>query len=371
MSLIQTLIEIQPRESGGRIASAAFSYQKNWALSHMMDCHKKEQNYAFAFEFHDDILVLDSDNSPTQAAFYQVKTSRKSNWTLKRLTKQETGKDRPKLSILGKLLQHRQDFKDHNVKLHFVTNANFSFETKEYITFAIDLVDKDKALLLGELKNQFPEINESFLRDLCFHKSHLSLEKQESHIKGEIHEFFHHYFGDDHQIPVDSWYKTISDDIRRKNDYPQSKIRSVSELIRNKCITKKEIDDLIEGIKLERRIKPNWEMVHAELKAQGVPFSELLMIKDGWRKYSAEVMNITNTVLKILVDTIGELISEIDVRKAKLIEVVDEVYEQIKSHGNLNTQIYKEFFIKAIIIWKYCEYVPIQETGSKPSAEDV
>src|SRR5882757_9382319 len=85
--------------------------------------------YAIAFEFHDDIVRLDSSSSPTQARFYQVKTKVKGHWTLTELYARKKAKDKTSLlpSYMGKMFDNYQLFPAEAERLSFVSNVPCEF----------------------------------------------------------------------------------------------------------------------------------------------------------------------------------------------------------------------------------------------------
>lgn len=50
-----------------------FDYQKDWALYKVLEFQLEDGNYVIVLDFHDDILILDSDISPDKIGFYQIK----------------------------------------------------------------------------------------------------------------------------------------------------------------------------------------------------------------------------------------------------------------------------------------------------------
>ena len=112
MTLKEKLITIPQREKSGEDSESAFAYQKNWAFYHLLKLHINNDNYVFVFEFHDDILLLDSIE-PTNITFIQIKKSDNKAWTISRLLK----KDANTLSILGKLFIHCKNFNGEKIFL--------------------------------------------------------------------------------------------------------------------------------------------------------------------------------------------------------------------------------------------------------------
>ncbi|GAG02404.1 unnamed protein product, partial [marine sediment metagenome] len=74
MSLKTQLIQ-EPRENAGSKSSNRFDYQKNWALCKLLELHLSGRDYILVLDFHEDILVLDSEVDPKEIEFYQIKTT--------------------------------------------------------------------------------------------------------------------------------------------------------------------------------------------------------------------------------------------------------------------------------------------------------
>ncbi|WP_367945577.1 dsDNA nuclease domain-containing protein [Aquamicrobium sp.] len=51
-------------------------------MSRILQLYKSGADFGIAFEFHDDLLELDSMSSPTKVTFFQVKTQKTGTWTL-------------------------------------------------------------------------------------------------------------------------------------------------------------------------------------------------------------------------------------------------------------------------------------------------
>ncbi|WP_161534438.1 dsDNA nuclease domain-containing protein [Bradyrhizobium sp. LCT2] len=88
MSFADRLIAEPQREKSGETGYERFDYQALWGLALIFAHHGSSDDYAIAFEFHDDIVLLDSERSPSRARFYQVKTRDKGHWTLTDLSPQ-------------------------------------------------------------------------------------------------------------------------------------------------------------------------------------------------------------------------------------------------------------------------------------------
>ena len=129
-SLRETFVSVSVRESAGGRTGERYQYQWNWALAHLLELHKKGEDYLVAFDYHDDVIDFDSASEPTSIRFYQVKTREKGGWTLaKLLYRARKTKDDPNskaeylLSAVGKMYHNKILFPEHTKLISFVTNA--------------------------------------------------------------------------------------------------------------------------------------------------------------------------------------------------------------------------------------------------------
>lgn len=104
MSLIKKLRTISPRENSGSVSSNRFDYQKDWAISKIIDL-SKNADFLLVFEFYEDIIVFDSSDNPNVIDFYQVKTKVTGKHSVSSLLKKTKGS-----SILGKLFTNKINF---------------------------------------------------------------------------------------------------------------------------------------------------------------------------------------------------------------------------------------------------------------------
>lgn len=352
------LIKVPQTETAGARSPARFAYQRNWALAELIEYHLEGKDYVFAFEFHDDILILDSEDNPSNLQFVQVKTKTTGKkWTVHDLTKSEKGKkgNPDKLSIIGKLYENKQNFSSHSSQLRFVTNAYFSFIEPAPTTTADWLEKNDQDKIINAVQAQLG-IGAIDLSSLHLEQSSLSVDDHEKHIRGILHNFFEELFGSDHSIPVSPWYQSISDQIKVKNNYPSEQIKSFDDLIRNKCITKSEIDDFVQRVNRSHNSSDNWDIVKFQLKAEGLSLQELIRLQRSWQKYTSDRLDYDNNALKTL---------EIDIARAMnanslgdspaLKDVVSIIRKDISKKLSKVASIFDSHYIDSIILWQYCE----------------
>ncbi len=122
-TLLDDLTAKPQREIAGSDSSLRFDYQKDWAFSRMLDFHISGQDYLVAFEFHDDVVFLDSELTPKEVEFCQVKTQKKAE--IRKLSTFLTAKTGSN-SIIGKLCKNIDGIcKGRSIKLILVSNMPY------------------------------------------------------------------------------------------------------------------------------------------------------------------------------------------------------------------------------------------------------
>jgi hypothetical protein len=131
LSFASRLVTEPQREKSGETGAQRYDYQALWGLSLIFSHHATGADYAISFEFHDDIILLDSASAPSQASFYQVKTKAKGHWTLSDLTSRKKKRNDPQNgslpSHMGKLYSNYTIFPSDTDKLFFVSNVPCEF----------------------------------------------------------------------------------------------------------------------------------------------------------------------------------------------------------------------------------------------------
>jgi hypothetical protein len=194
MSLAQKLIDQPQREKSGSLAQERFDYQALWGLALIISNHESGDDYAIAFEFHDDVLLLDNSKAPTKIRFYQVKTKDRGHWTLTDLFRRPALKEGQKeenrpLSFIGKLFSSYVSFPDETVEMSFVSNAPLEFAgANENISFS-SCDDEVFAKFLERLKKEHVSATVEQVALMQFVKADLSLHDASTHAKGKLHNF--------------------------------------------------------------------------------------------------------------------------------------------------------------------------------------
>jgi hypothetical protein len=124
-NLLEELLEKPQRETAGADTSSRFDYQRNWAFCEMLRRHLAQADYLVAFEFHDDTVFLSPSVTPTDAEFFQVKTSKSAK---ARKLADLTARPKNSYSILGKMfLNFCGICSAHSVRVVLVSNVAFEF----------------------------------------------------------------------------------------------------------------------------------------------------------------------------------------------------------------------------------------------------
>jgi hypothetical protein len=192
LKLIDELLTVPERESGGSTALERFDYQTAWGLAKVIHLHAANTNYAVAFEFHDDIVELDDADAPNRARFYQVKTLKSGSWTFTRLSKRESNKP----SFSGKMFDNFKRFGAATEKLVFVSNQGCSELGNEHKEYPLSSArDADFEKFKQSMKAEFSTFNDEHAQLYFFSYSDLSLGSFDRTLMADIAEFIRNQLG--------------------------------------------------------------------------------------------------------------------------------------------------------------------------------
>ncbi|TDB47270.1 DUF4297 domain-containing protein [Photorhabdus luminescens] len=279
MGLAEALISIPQSERGGEIAQRGFDYQTCWALSQMLEYELDGKNYVFIFEYHDDVLILDDEYSPTDLTFAQVKTS-ESHWTAYDLHK--STKRKP-ISIIGKLFIHHRNFCNYSPQLLFVTNASFNLCEKnggKSLFSASEIKDEHKISFKQAIKDQVKLDDENIdLSILKFVQSSLSLDDHITHLKGKLCDFLCNKFGDDTTLSVNVLAALLEKECRNKSKVKSADIVDFSDLISRKGFSSRAFNGVLDSLNVSNSMKPDWKMAETIFNNLGKALFELIPLK--------------------------------------------------------------------------------------------
>jgi hypothetical protein len=290
MSLAKRFVEHPRREIGGSLAQERFDYQALWGLALIFSNHEKSDDYAITFEFHDDIVLLDSAKAPASVHFYQVKTRDKGHWTLTdlfrrpTLEKDQKEEDRP-LSFIGKLFSNYEAFPDDTVAMSFVSNVPLEFAGANQDIAFKDCGDDTFAKFLKRLQTECGSATKDQAGLMHFVKADLSLYDASTHAKGKFNNFVRKAHGEV-AYNLDGLYRAVIEDCRTRSKYTGA-INNFEDLIRYKAICPADVAKWLAAVSAQVKA-PEWSEIVADLTYDGM---KKLRLRAEWMKYRVKALD--------------------------------------------------------------------------------
>lgn len=299
--LLSNLADKPQRETAGADSASRFDYQKNWAFCRMIRKHIDGNDYLVAFEFHDDVVFLEPSNDPHFVEFCQVKTS---SSTAPRKLSSLTARTKGKVSILGKMISNFDGIcASHEVSVILVSNNAFDFSATDVC--AKDLDEKVRKKLIEKLEAEVLDFDPKRIEHVHFKITGVSLAAMRSYLDGEAVDLFCTKFGEDHGLNVRNWIRLVQGEITRRNNYPSDDITTPGELVKNKCISKPFVEDILLTMRARAR------------KGVDVAFVSNLLLNSGWSQI--DVMRLQKKIPQANVDFYDATNSEV----ARLVEDIE------------------------------------------------
>lgn len=367
MPLKKDFFKIRPRESSGPRTSSKYDYQKHWSLTELLERHLTGSDYLFVFDFHDDLLVFDSEGTPEKVAFYQVKSKDTGKlWKLGDLIKGKTSRtdNTPLLSIFGKLYLNKINFPDNTLSLNFVSNAKFEIpladkdtSSTSMATICCDELDEDVlAKINTKLVEEHALQDDPEFKGITFLRvSGLSTDDQIGHTKGKLSEFLEQLLPGTKYM-VGAVYNTLMGEIRRKTNYSKD-IASFEDMVQYKSLGRREFQRLIEEIGLAEDFDSLWTSIENRLNAEQAPLGMVRKIKESWDKYELQRMDTTNTTLNEIRKNIRKAVAahKASVDADTLLGLLSEIEAAYNLKKVPNFGIYTDYYVKAVILATYYE----------------
>lgn len=385
MSSLDQLASVKPMENAGASSSNRFEYQINWGLHRLLQLEEAHEDYVMILDYHDDIVVCNSDNQENYIDFYQIKTRTNSHWGIKQLcevkhkdlndkkndnTKEQNNSEvdideenieiTNKLSIVAKLLSHIKAFDDTR-NLYFVTNEHISFiGNKKYVDFA-DLDDRYKKSIRDRVNKQVDGLNEEVYNKLIFVQNQMSESEYRDTMTGEVVRFLKenwHLATD-----ADEVYKNLTSWLRRQSNY-EDILSNKDELLKFKSVTHNEFYDYLVGLKLLRsfdkivdQIREQLRDVSSENTRAELTFAKKANIENKLKQIQADLLNYNNDELHRLIALIRSTINDNAILEEVDVDFwtyVNRIFNLVKNKYN-NYQSYEDLYIKSLIMYIYNE----------------
>jgi len=352
MSLAERLVQEPQRENSGETAAERFDYQALWGIALLLKLHYTRADYALAFEFHDDLILLDCESEPTKIQFFQVKTKGRGGWSVLDLTRRKVSQaDKQTLSasILGKMYNNYLVFPDHTESLNFVSNADCTFISQEGEEVCLkDCSEADVLKLFEKLQVEYPGAKHSDLALIKFIKARLDLNDSTGHLAGKVVQFIEEHIGDINYRPG-HFLRLIATECRARSKYTLP-IRSFSDLIRHKAITRRQFESWIDTVR-EQHCVPDWSKFQADLR---LPAIEKRKVHAEWEKYRAAALDPSNAGIGVIRGRIREEIdkhdqADTDLELAPLLHQICEDIQDVATEHMTPFNLHK---LKAMILYE-------------------
>ena len=293
--LLQLLLQ-PPREVDGARVNNRMGYQKNWAIWKILTMHQEDRDYAVLLDYHDDVVVLEPSANPEHVDFYQIKTTTEPHWTCGDLLRS----DGPSGCIFSKMCINIIKFKAYARLVALVSNKSFGLKVGGKAADAstqlnatdIDAEEFDKLVerAHNELVSEGPIDPEEARRVIQFIVADLPLENQHLFIIGKVASCLAHVFSNcrDQRFDVKQVYDRLYSEVERCTKFENlEKIRSPSDLLAFKTITRNDITDTLKAF--DPRLEPEqaFKSVETSLQRLGYSDSRISHFRREWRKYAA------------------------------------------------------------------------------------
>ncbi|MGH0808967.1 dsDNA nuclease domain-containing protein [Bacillus toyonensis] len=365
MDALNKIFSTKPPENSGSRSANRFSFQKNWTLIKILELHKNKLDYSIVLDYHDDVLVLDSEIEPQKIEFYQIKTKSvgSSNWTLPALIKFTEGKNKEILnSMLGKLYKNKLNFPKETKSLNFVSNKAYSIKLKdEKNTKDSSAIQIPFSTICSEEKKKVEkslqkEMNITECSDVFDHTflyiTPLSLTESKEHAVGKSSQALTEMGY--HKINPDLFYKYLYGEIELRNDC-EMEFHSLEDFISHKSLAKSKVQSIINQLNPKADLTAAWEKINEELSAtEKFTLYDLKRLESKWEEWEVRILANELELVSTMQDEINELL-KIHLKKcssvyALLINVYEEYSLLDKEYPD---ELFNKYDIQALILIQY------------------
>ena len=305
MPIKDMLLAVPQREDGGRTAYDRFDYQTAWGLSRLIELHEKGENYAIAFEFHDDVVSLNDSDTPSGVTFYQIKTLEAGSWSFAKITSRPSSKTGKKPSFAGKMFDNFVRFGVNVEKLAFVSIQPLPEVIAVHGEKHFSASEKKKLQkFISALAAESPDFNDIEHTGLfLFVYSHLNLPSYQRAIIGQIAEFV------DSEIRPDILMMPFAlalNDQCRKRSKRLADISDFDQLKLSKFITRSDMLKWLSQARDQHQRRPEWASVVNDLKR---PFAEKVKIERAWGEYEVMLRSRPNSATIAFTERVRSIVN--------------------------------------------------------------
>jgi hypothetical protein len=360
MQLKEKIVTNKPREKSGSITSSRYDFQKDWSICKLIECHQTLIDYVIVFDWHEDLIIMDSESNPHTVSFYQIKGRKSGNWTVNDLIRSEKDKNNNLLlSIIGKLYDCKLKHSDETLSLNFVSNARFNVPLSDKTRS----LNKDNICIIELSKKEKEEISKKIIQEhnlntnpifeeITFLKVlDLSLNDSKTHTQGKITDFFDAIYPGK-KLNAPNIYRMIFDEVKRRVNY-NKEILTYDDLLTNKSICKSQFERIIEATRIGKDNDEIWKKAESILLSNGLSFQKSQELKQSWNLLEVEMMNPNNSYLQKIIKEIKSVIeiakSDGSISNCNLLNTIESINKAFHDDYKIPRE-YNENFIKAIIL---------------------
>lgn len=314
MPLLNDFVNTAPRDTAGSRALAGFDFQINWALCLLINLYYAGKEFLLVLDYHDDVVLMDSESRPRKIHFFQAKTT-SSQWNTAALADQETSAT---LSVIGKLYDHRIRFQRQNSTINLVVTSTFGRD----IFTAAPLLDPESSCqrdperpwlpcvrraipfnkintpaskkLVASIKRSHGLSRKPNTKDIWFIETHISFEMNERAAKAEVMDLLDG-LGCGYQSGA--FYKTLRDSLRRRCS-ATGQMHTLDELKRKKSITKSEFCRILSRLTPLPLSDPSWEWIRSQLSAIGYTYGQINRLMGSLKRYHIDRITFRNVPME-------------------------------------------------------------------------
>lgn len=357
-----------PREVAGSRSANRFDYQISWSICHLLELHASEGDYAIVMDYHEDVVVFNCSKNPTEAKFYQIKTS-DSDWTVKKLVAAKRGKVGPLPSPLAKLYSNYVLWKSQARCLGFVSNTPLSAKdstkksTKQLSKVAFSRLCSDDAAVLTEgIRKEFSDESDfDGLQLFVFERSALSKDGHADGALGKMAKFLDGLTGADHVRPA-AFFRAVKDEVAGRCHYERIPV-DFADLRKHKAITREDFAGILAHACAVRTPKNLLRSVCETLRAEGEHFFIVHQIEQQAAALELNLMDGSSTLLMDDMRSIRDELARHEVASLPLRKTIEEVLRSEVGKKLLATR--REGFVRAMI--GVCIYESAEELSDANS----
>lgn len=360
VDLKSRLVSMSPRDLSGATASDRFSYQQHWALCHLLELHVSGKDYVVVFDHHEDVMILDSESSPTAISGYQIKTKDGANFTIKNLIKQELGGgEKPKLlpSIMGKLYDLKAKFPEVKL-LAIVSNVSVSVKLgcdgkmhydRELTTFDELHLDNQKTIKEA-LKTEANLENDPDLSGLVeFAKADLPLRKHDTYVRGKLTEFLQQLFPD-REFRIFPLYRSLLSEVVVRNNRKEA-IETFEDLLTHKSLSRSSFSEVLRQAGVSES-SVTFDEVSQRLNAEGCPFNLLSAIRKEWDAVRLDRLAARDLPRLRLREALRESVTS-HIAETRLLDLIEKAFADVRKMMRREWGFSDIYLKTAIIIEAY------------------